>query len=63
MTSYNSWQNHRTSLVKNFPRSWQDLAKILLRYSWEVNWGTHADTPKQPNFSIKTTSEQKLLLL
>ena len=39
MASCNSWQYLVTILAKNFPRSWQDLAKILLRYPWRVDPG------------------------
>ena len=41
MASCNSWQYLVTILAKIFPRSWQDLAKILLRYPWRVDPGTH----------------------
>ena len=41
MASCNSWQYLVTILAKNFPRSWQDLAKILLRYPWRVDPGIH----------------------
>ena len=40
MASCNSWQYLVTILAKNFPRSWQDLAKILLRYPWRVDPGS-----------------------
>ena len=36
MTSCSSWQYLGKILAKSFPRSWQDLAKILLRYPWRV---------------------------
>ena len=39
MASCNSWQYLVTILAKIFPRSWQDLAKILLRYPWRVDPG------------------------
>ena len=39
MTSCNSWQYLGKILAKIFPRSWQDLAKILLRYPWWVDPG------------------------
>ena len=41
MTSDNSWQYLGTTLAKIFPRFWQDLAKILLRYRWRVNPGNN----------------------
>ena len=41
MASCNSWQYLVTILAKIFPRSWQDLAKILLRYPWRVDSGEH----------------------
>ena len=41
MASCNSWQYLVTILAKIFPRSWQDLAKILLRYPWRVDPGAH----------------------
>ena len=40
MASCNSWQYLVTILAKIFPRSWQDLAKILLRYPWRVDPGS-----------------------
>ena len=39
MACCNSWQYLVTILAKIFPRSWQDLAKILLRYPWRVDPG------------------------
>ena len=42
MASCNSSQYLVTILAKNFPRSWQDLAKILLRYPWRVDPGCAA---------------------
>ena len=39
MASGNSWQYLVTILAKIFPRSWQDLAKILLRYPLRVDPG------------------------
>ena len=39
MASCNSWQYLVTILAKIFPRSWQDLAKILPRYPWRVDPG------------------------
>ena len=41
MASCNSWQYLVTILAKIFPRSWQDLAKILLRYPWRIDPGTY----------------------
>ena len=45
MTSCNSWQYLVTILAKIFPRSWQDLAKILLRYPWRVDPGPFKTAP------------------
>ena len=42
MTSCNSCQYLGKILAKIFPRSWQDLAKILLRYPWRVDPGWHS---------------------
>ena len=39
MASCNSWQYLVTILAKIFPRSWHDLAKIVLRYPWRVDPG------------------------
>ena len=39
MTSCNSWQYLSKILANIFPRSWQDLAKILLRYPWRFDPG------------------------
>ena len=44
MASRNSWQYLVTILAKVFPRSWQDLAKILLRYPWRVDPGMQKDS-------------------
>ena len=41
MASCNSWQYLVMILGKIFPRSWQDLAKILLRYPWRVDPGAY----------------------
>ena len=50
MASCNSWQYLATILAKIFPRSWQDLAKILLRYPCRVDPGSFCcrfdDRPK-----------------
>ena len=40
MSSCNSCQYLGKILAKIFPRSWQDLAKILLRYPWRVDPGS-----------------------
>ena len=47
MASCNSWQYLVTILAKIFPRSWQDLAKILLRYPWKVDPGKQTKWKKQ----------------
>ena len=41
MASCNSWQYLVTILAKIFPRSWQDLAEILLRYPRRVDAGVY----------------------
>ena len=40
MTSCNSLEYLGQILAKIFARSWQDLAKILLRYPWRVDPGS-----------------------
>ena len=58
MASCNSWQYLVTILAKNFPRSWQDLGKILLRYPWRVDPGIEEKIK-----IVFTLSEQDLAIL
>ena len=61
MTSCNSWQYLGKILAKIFPRSWQDLAMIVLRYPWSVNPGSlfspkllNGEKPRNQNIQQKT---------
>ena len=47
MASCNSWQYLVTISAKIFPRSWQDLAKILLRLPRRVDPGAERNSGEQ----------------
>ena len=61
MASCNSWQYLVTILAKNFPRSWQDLAKILLRYPWRVDPGDLYDL-EQVTLKSQRQADQRLTM-
>ena len=66
MASCNSWQYLVTILAKIFTRSWQDLAKILLRYPWRVDPGGkpglfhHASPPSKSKINKNSLKKQHL---
>ena len=60
MTSCNSWQYLGKILAKIFPRSWQDLAKILLRYPWRVDPGGYGEIVSKKARGLRKT---QLLIL